>query len=970
MDTSFPTQEQFDGFMNFLSALVSALPKIGLVVVLLVIGVFLTKLLVITVLRLTDLRRLLGRNMIFLELTPPAFADKTPLATQQFFSDLHGFETIRAIKDKVLLHKSAFAIEMVGIREQGIRFIFCIPEANRESFEHDIASFDTNIKVKAIDDYLTKAQRLRARLLEFRLKERYYPLKDQQSYDQSDPVDYLLGAMANLKPGEIMVLQLVLSPTRVRNAEKISNRLLHNKEHLDALGKKQHKSLGGIVAGGISSALFSLTDTVGDIHHGPSNYSKQTRSNTMQHHHQVAQGIKPARSMGSLEVMLAGLVSEKLNSNLFRTNIRALVVADTSAARANDIRKSFNVYKTNYQAVISKLNFPYNLRGRYRMFMFEHRLPSIFNKNASLLSAAEVASIYHFPNSEANQNADVVKSLSKTLAAPLAVRNHADAQDFDVVIGQNKHLGNMAKIGFTNAERERHAFIVGSTGSGKTTLLKYAAVQDIRNGEGFALIDPHGDLAQELLAYVPENRIKDVIYFNPDDLAYPIGLNVLELTPGLEGDELLREKDLVTESVVSMFRKIFSEDDSGGHRIEYVLRNAVQTALTIKDATLFTVYNLLNDPDYCKGIVQTLENEDLQNFWKNELGKAGGFQQVKMVAGITAKIGRFLFSASAKRILEQPKSTINFDEILDGKILICNFSKGLLGEDTSELFGISVLAKIQMAALRRARIKQAERKPFYLYVDEFQNFATQSFVQMLSESRKYKLFLIMAEQSTSQQDDQKMVNIILANVGTVVCFRTGNPADEKLMLPLFSPYVQEGDIANLPPYNFYIRISATRSQEPFSGETLLLDNAGSEEIAEQVIESSKEQYATRYVPAEPKPKRDEPKQGQKPATEKVSPSAKSAARQPVKQDRMKSKRKKTIQQEAAQWMFDEINQIGSLKQEAAAHYINNNFGSDCIEKTEFGNPSIGKKVRDAFKKLHRGGVRWEEESKTWYKIES
>lgn len=965
METDFPTQEQFDGFMHFLNTLVDSLPKLGLAFIVIVAGLYLTKQLVVAALRLIDIRRLLGREMLFLELTSPAFADKTPLATQQFFSGLHGFEVVRPIKDKVLQHKSAFSVEIVGIREHGIRYIFCVPKDNRESFERDVASFDTNIRVKEVGDYLTGAQRLRARLIEFRLKERYYPLKDQQSLEQADPVEYLLGTMAHLKPGEIMALQLTLTPTRVRNAEKISNRLLHNKEHLDALGKRQHRSFGSILAHGVSSAMFSIADTIGEIHNGPSNYSRQSRQGTMQHHEQVAQGIKPARSMGSLEVMLASQVHDKLNGNLFRANIRALVVADSSRAsivRANDIRKSFSVYKTRYQAVVSGLDFPYSLRGKYRLFMFEHRLPAIFDKNAYLLSAAEVASIYHFPNSEANRNADVVQSLSKTLAAPLAIRNSADAQDFDVVVGRNHHLGKSLDVGLVAAERERHAFVVGGTGSGKTTMLKYAAIQDIKNGKGFAVIDPHGDFAQELLARIPEHRIRDVVYFNPDDLSYPVGLNVLEVTAGLEGDDLLREKDMVTESVVSMFRKIFSEDDTGGHRIEYVLRNAVQTALTIEGATLFTVYNLLNDPDYCKTIVANLDNEDLQNFWKNELGKAGGFQQVKMVAGITAKIGRFLFSASAKRVLEQPKSTINFDEILDGKILICNFSKGLLGEDTSELFGISVLAKLQMAALRRARIKEAERKPFYLYVDEFQNFATQSFVQMLSESRKYKLFLIMAEQSTSQQDDQKMVNIILANVGTIVCFRTGNPADEKLLLPLFSPYLDVGDIANLPPYNFYMRASAIKSQEPFSGETIILENEGNEDIAERVIESSRGRYAKRYVPPEPKEKSKVDEAG---STAQATKRRAAQVAQP--KDRLRGTRKPSVYKLAARWMMDEIDRTGTLRQEAAAYYINDKFGGDCIEKSEYGNPSISKKVLDAFKKLHRGTVKWAEDDRSWRK---
>ncbi len=329
-----------------------------------------------------------------------------------------------------------------------------------------------------------------------------------------------------------------------------------------------------------------------------------------------------------------------------------------------------------------------------------------------------------------------------------------------------------------------------------------------------------------------------------EGLEPPIGMNLLELTPGLTGDDLLREKDIVTEATVSVLRKIFSEDDSGGHRIEYVLRNAIQTALTLEDPTLFTIFKLLNDAKFRRKVTNELEDENLRDFWKNELGKAGEFQRVKMAAGITAKIGRFLFSASARAVLEQPKSTINFEDILaDRKILICNFSKGLLGDDTSTLFGTTVLAKLQTASLRRARIKANDRTPFFLYVDEFQNFATMSFVQMLSEARKYKLFLVMAEQSTSQQDQQRLVDIILANAGTVVVFRSGSPTDERLVLPLFSPYIEQGEIANLPSFNFYARIAAVHSQEPMSGMTVLLDDTGSEEVAKSVIVSSRRLYA-------------------------------------------------------------------------------------------------------------------------------
>jgi len=492
-----------------------------------------------------------------------------------------------------------------------------------------------------------------------------------------------------------------------------------------------------------------------------------------------------------------------------------------------------------YQSLRSKVRMP--LLHQHRQKLAEKRLPNLYRRGSLILSAAEVAGLYHFPSSRISRTDNLITSLSRTLPAPISLKQNAK---LDVVLGENIPHDVVTTVGLTEAERWRHLYIIGGTGNGKTTMLQYQIVQDMEAGRGVAVIDPHGDMAETLLSYVPEDRIKDVVYFNPDDLEYPIGLNLLELTEGLEGNELLREKDIITESVISVFRKIFSEEDTGGHRIEYVLRNAVQTALTVEDATLFTVFDLLNDAKYRKKVLKDLEDKNLINFWKNELGKAGEMQKVKMAAGITAKIGRFLFSASAQQILEQPKSTIDFDNIINnGKILICNFSKGLIGEDTSELFGITVLAKLQLASLRRARIKQSERRPFYLYVDEFQNFATASFVQMLSEARKYKMFMIMAEQSTSQQKDQQMVSIILANVGTVICFRTGNPQDEQALLPLFSPHIEQGEIANLPACNFYAKLSAILPQEPLSGQTLLLEREGSEAILEEVVKLSRSLFA-------------------------------------------------------------------------------------------------------------------------------
>lgn len=787
---------------------------------------------------LLDARRLLRQKVVFLELTPPANANKTPEATKHLFAVLHGLETSLTLLEKLLRRKVVFSLELVSTKQQGIRYVLRVPESDAATFEQTILSYLPDAKLRRLDDYLDGKG---GRVLDLKQTGHFaYPLHTQLTLDEHDPMAYLTGVMTKLSSDELMSFQIVVSPTKVREAGVITNRLMHNDELVYRLGKP--KMPASKIFDGINTFLFGVLDSVGDTLSGPSkNKSYQAQAS---HKQQVAMKIKPARVLSPFEQRLAESVHDKLSQPLFRVSIRAFIVMEDKERekqRAKGVREWLaSLAVPKYQALRVRRVYT-GIQARYWQFIFSHRLPAFFGRNACLLSAAELADLYHFPHTETAKTENVVKSLSKTLPAPLSLKNGAQ---FDVVLGRNHHHGTYTDIGLTTAERERHVYVIGGTGNGKTTMMLYGMTQDLRNGKGFAFVDPHGDAAETVLRYVPKERVNDVIYFNPDDLAHPIGLNLLELTPGLTGDELIREKDLVTESTVSVFRKIFSEDDSGGHRIEYVLRNTVQTALTVEGATLFTVFDLLNDPKYRKSVISKLEDKELKNFWKNELGKAGEMQRVKMAAGITAKVGRFLFSASAKRILEQPKSTIDFDDIINsGKILICNFSKGLLGEDTSELFGITVLAKLQMAALRRARVKQAERRPFYLYVDEFQNFATASFVQLLSEARKYKLFLMMAEQSTSQQAELRTVQTILANVGTVVCFRTGNPADEQFLLPLFEPYVQRGELANLPAFNFYIRLAAVRSQEPFSGETVVLNDEGSEAIAERAIAMSRENYA-------------------------------------------------------------------------------------------------------------------------------
>lgn len=816
-------------------------------------------------------RYLSRRDMVWLEITPPASIAKTPEATEQLFSVLHGARAARQFKERLYDRSPVMSFEIVSTRKDGIRYLLQVENDRSKNVQKAITSYIPDSKVKEIEREDVGADKI----IEFKETGHYIlPLTLTSVFEQHDPLGYVTGAMTKLADDEQITLQLVATPVRLREADMLSHKILGNENILQQVSSRRIPLLGHFV-GMTHSIASGLIDVAGDVYmDAPARRREQSGALSKQQTRSTTHD-RPSRVLSAFELELMETMHKKVTQPLFQVNLRIFVKSSEAAAHISALKSALDSYSVApYQSLKAKVSLPLVSNMRHKAAI--RRLPSLTRRSTVILAASELASLYHFPSSQVSKTDNLITSLSRTLPAPISLKQN---KQLDVIIGQNEHHGDLTPIGLTQPERERHMYIIGGTGSGKTTKLQYEIVQDMKNGKGIAVIDPHGDMAETILGQVPPERVKDVVYFNPDDLEYPIGLNLLELTPDLKGNELLREKDIITESVVSVFRKIFSEDDSGGHRIEYVLRNAIHTALTVENATLFTILKLLQNDKFRKEVIKKLDDEDLIDFWKNELGKAGDMQKVKMAAGITAKIGRFNANASARLVLSQKKSTIDFEDIMNsGKILICNFSKGLLGEDVAELFGIAVLAKLQLASLRRARLKQSERRAFYLYVDEFQNFATPSFVQLLSEARKYRLFLTIAEQSTSQQDDQQMVNVILANVGTVICFRTGNPQDERMLLPLFSPFIEQGEIANLPAFNFYAKLSAVHAQEPLSGQTLLLESDGSDEVAKAVIEHSRTAFATKHVEPEEKPKAEKPE----PKPEKSKPKRQKRKRQATK----------------------------------------------------------------------------------------
>lgn len=832
-------------------------------------GLFVT---IISILSLLTVRKILSfkktfnEQSILLELTPPATTEKTAHATQELFKTVHRLGREKSLFDKLTGKKTVFSCEIVSTQKEGIRYLIRTVPNQVNNLKRNLLSYLPEVSIKTVNEYLpnkiTNLNDYYTKVVEFKLNKHFaYPLQNQKSLYDHDPVAYITGAMTKLNPGELIALQIVLSPTQKNVTSFIKHKILRGEDvigYINNLSKSNFETIIKIplviIWKLLSAFAYVLRTVVSDLI--DAKMAERQRQYQYMAYYQSQNLQKPARVLTQFEQELVKSIEEKIDQPLFETKIRLFVGVNSKHElnnRVSGINSSLHVFASTINQEFRKKWYPtLSLYSMYLFLNFRKRILSfVSNSSPMVLSISEISDLYHFPFTKVTQTENIVKVHSKELAAPLSLKNEPN---FDVEFAKNTYGGTTTSIGLTKEERVRHMYIIGATGTGKTTMLLSMINQDLKNGKGVCVIDPHGDLAEAAINCIPEDRIKDLIYFNPFDIKFPMGVNLLELTPGLDEDESLVEKEFITESVISLFRKVFSDAWSAHpHRIEYILRNTIHTAFTIENPTLFTIFELLNNPVFQKKVVSQVQDENLKNFWKYEFGKAGDYQKVKMVAPVTARIGRFLFSPSARRILEQEKSTINFDDILDNKkILICNLAKGNIGEDTSEVMGIMILNKIQLAALKRARIEREKRNDFYLYVDEFQNFATPSFVQMLSEARKYGLNLTMAEQSTSQQKDRNLVDIILANTGTVVTFRSANPKDEQLLLPQFYPYINPGEITNLPSFHFYMKKSAMVPEEPFSGETMPVNIIKDNDKWKRFIQSSRDQYAIIYKPKQKK----------------------------------------------------------------------------------------------------------------------
>jgi hypothetical protein len=499
------------------------------------------------------------------------------------------------------------------------------------------------------------------------------------------------------------------------------------------------------------------------------------------------------------------------------------------------IRLTVNGRPQDEAAAKSKLREMAGAFGQFaapRLASFRTAKPGRRPHRTFLLSTEELATLWHLPT--VTVRAPTMTTVdSREMEPPVRLPTRRDHPDV-AVLGLSDFRGRRQRFGILPDDRRRHLAIVGKTGMGKTTLLQHLILSDIRAGRGVALLDPHGDLCDALLAAVPRDRTNDVILFDAADASHPLSFNLLHC-PRPE------QRPLVASGVISAFKKLYGE--FWGPRMEHILRNAVLALLEVPGSTLISVLRILTDARFRDPIVARLGDPVVRNFWQREFASLPQKFQLEAVAPIQNKIGHFVSSPLLRNILGQTRSNLDLRRVMDdGKILLVNLSKGKLGDDVSSLLGSFLVTAIQLAAMSRADVLESERRDFFLYIDEFQNFATDSFATILSEARKYRLALILANQYLGQLDEQTLL-AMWGNCGSLISFQVGASDAEPLAMQFGGDLVPQ-DLLRLPRYQAYVRllIEGTPSR-PFSMRTLPPATAADRERSDIIRRMSRQRYA-------------------------------------------------------------------------------------------------------------------------------
>ena len=690
---------------------------------------------------------------------------------EQLFSELHAL-TITGWK-KHFLYKQTVSFEIVATAE-AIRF-YCFCPAKLVSFvQNAVNAAYPEAEVTAVPQWeILSNSHLIEGVIQLKGPD-YSPIRTLEVL-ASDPLNSILNKISHLKPGEMMVIQHLITPvsgTWRKHAYSFLNFLKNQ------LSSPKTTMLGQFGTGFKESVSGQTTV--------PSEPQNQT-----------------------VDQKLYEEVEKKMSRPGFRVCIRLIAASpDKIHAQSNfeNLARSYSMFDepplanfTYSQSFLTRWHFVSNFRLRLPPLI---ELP--FARQQFVVNTTELATILHFPSM------DVETPRIQWLAAKKAPAP-TDMPPTGLFLGNNQYRGVTTRAFIAREDRRRHVYLVGQTGTGKSEYLKYLVLQDIKAGEGVCFVDPHGDAAEDILQKIPKERIVDTIYWNPADTEFPMGLNIMEAYTE-------EQKHILINSFIGLLYKLYDPNRTGimGPMLERAIRNVMLTAMEEPGSTLIEALRLLTSPEYAETKVPYIKDPLVKTYWTEELAHTSDFHKSQTLGYFVSKFDRFVTDITIRNIIGQSKSAFDFRKIMDErKILIVNLSKGRLGEENSAFLGLLLIPKLLVASMARVDTPEEKRPDFYLYVDEFQNFATPDFAEIMSEARKYRLNLIVANQFIAQIQEQ-VRNAVFGNIGTLGAFRVGVD-DAKYLASQFAPVFDEHDLTNNSIGNLYLKLLINgKPSVPFS----------------------------------------------------------------------------------------------------------------------------------------------------------
>ncbi len=742
-------------------------------------------------------------DLLMLEI--PKANDKSELAAEQLFASLHGILRDKAELDLNNGFQEHLTFEIASVNGQ-IRFYVWVPKALRGFVEGQIYSQYPTVQIhKAEEDYVAhEREHSISYTANISLTDNeMLPVKTFQSFEV-DPLAGITGALAKLEStGEEVWVQILARPIADdwhKDSEKWVKTIKNGKKALNF--SESLKWFAGLI-----NALWTPPEA-GKGADAPPEVSDRDKT-------RIAEAEKKATKLGyQVKIRLAYLGESAVNAKL---QMQAIVGTFKQYNSTN--LNGFKMTNTSFK----------------KEDLMSYRARS-FNDKGFILNIEELASVFHLPHTNV-ETPNVVWASSKAAEPPskLPIITGNPAHDENIsAFGMTNFRGIKHQFGMLRSDRSRHVYIIGQTGSGKSGLLSLLSLSDIFHGHGYAIIDPHGDLAVDNMRFIPGGRLDDVVYFNPADTSFPVGFNPLEVYDP-------NQKPNISSEVIGVLKRMFGE--SWGPRLEYILRYTILALLDRPSTTMLDINRMLTDKKFRQETLVYCQDTVVLTFWKMEFATWSEKFATEAIAPVLNKIGAFTANPIIRNIIGQPKSTFNVRKIMDeGKILIVNLSKGLIGEDNAAILGSFIVTKIQLAAMSRSDISRVEdRRPFYLYVDEFQNFATDSFATILSEARKYGLNLTVANQYISQMSET-VRDAVFGNVGTVVSFRV-SADDSPILAKQFEPTFEPGDLLQMHNRNFIINMVINGEKAAaFNATTLTLPIAQSDNTG-RIIENTRRLYS-------------------------------------------------------------------------------------------------------------------------------